>query len=74
MLTDSTPSSGLRAFAIRHQMALFVLLTLLAPGVLIAAHLCAIAINLALGAGIASTAHVGSSWAHTLAPSCSHCF
>jgi hypothetical protein len=36
---------------------------LLAPGVLIAVHLCAFAINIALGARIVNTAHVdGPIW------------
>jgi hypothetical protein len=111
---DISSGSGLRAFAVRHQMVLFVLLTyliswsfvipadgalipygpmiaafivlavvagrsgvgglwrqmtrwrvgwkwwLLAPGVLIAIHLCALMINTALGAKIVNTAHVAS--------------
>jgi uncharacterized protein len=111
---DIASGRGLKAFAVRHQMALFVLLTLiiswssvipakgglissgpmiaafivlavvagrsgvgglwkqmtrwrvgwkwwlLAPGVLIAVHLCALTINLALGARIVNTAHVES--------------
>jgi uncharacterized protein len=111
---DIPSGGGLRAFAVRHQMVLFVLLTyliswsfvipadgalipygpmiaafivlavvagrsgvaglwkqmtrwrvgwkwwLLAPGVLIAVHLCALMINIALGARIVNTAHVAS--------------
>jgi len=111
---DIPSGGGLRAFAVRHQMVLFVLLTyliswsfvipadgalipygpmiaafivlavvagrsgvaglwkqmtrwrvgwkwwLLAPGVLIAVHLCALMINVALGAKIVNTAHVES--------------
>ena len=111
---DIASGRGLRAFAVRHQMVLFVLLTyliswsfvipadgglipygpmiaafivlavvtgrggvpglwkqmtrwrvgwkwwLLAPGVLIVMHLCAFMINIALGARIVSTAHIGS--------------
>jgi hypothetical protein len=111
---DIASGSGLRAFAARHQMVLFVFLTLiiswsfviprdgdlisygpmiaafivlagvagrrgvaglwkqmtrwrvgwkwwlLAPGVLIAVHVCALMINIALGARIVNTAHVAS--------------
>jgi hypothetical protein len=124
---DRASAGGLRAFVVRHQMVIFVLLTyliswsfviptdgglisygpmiaafivlavahgrrgiadlwkqmtrwrvgwkwwLLAPGVLIGVHLCALMINIALGARIVDTTHVASLPVY-LSATCYRCF